>query len=167
MRPPPYAGRSSVLRSMCGTGVDDANEAIAAPIRRAGARERFHLLGRRDDVPQVTAALDILVSSSIYGEGFPNVLGEAIACAVPCVTTNVGDSAMVVGETGRVTRPHDPAALSSAIAALLALDPEDRDALGRAARRRVEEHFALPRVVDRFESLYDEVTDHVRHSRLH
>jgi glycosyltransferase involved in cell wall biosynthesis len=151
---------------MCGTGIDDGNDAIGEPIRRAGLGERFHLLGRRNDVPQVTAALDVLVSSSIYGEGFPNVLGEAMACAVPCVTTDVGDSAMVVGETGMVTSPHDPVGLSSAIAAVLELDPEDRVALGRAARQRVEECFALPLVVDKFESLYDDVTDHVRHSRL-
>jgi len=151
---------------MCGTSVDDRNEAIVAPIRRAGLGERFHLLGRREDIPRVTAALDVLVSSSIYGEGFPNVLGEAMACAVPCVTTDVGDSAMVVGETGMVTSPHDPVGLSSAIVAVLELAPDDRAALGRAARQRVEECFALPRVIDRFESLYDEVTGDVRHSRL-
>lgn len=151
---------------MCGTSVDDRNEAIAAPIRRAGVGERFHLLGRRDDIPRITAALDVLVSSSIYGEGFPNVLGEAMACGVPCVTTDVGDSAMVVGETGRVTAAHDPVALSSAIGSVLELDPEARAVLGVAARRRVEECFALPRIVDRFESLYDEVTGDVRHSRL-
>jgi glycosyltransferase involved in cell wall biosynthesis len=151
---------------MCGAGIDGDNEAVVAPIHRAGVTQRFHLLGPRDDIPRVTAALDVLVSSSIYGEGFPNVLGEAMACAVPCVTTDVGDSAMVVGETGLVTSPHDPLALSCAIAAVLELGRDGRAALGAAARQRVEEHFALPRVVDRFESLYDEVSDHVRHSRL-
>lgn len=152
---------------MCGTGVNDRNDALNAPIRQAGACDRFHLLGRRTDTPRIIAALDVLVSSSIYGEGFPNVLGEAMACGVPCVTTNVGDSAMVVGEAGRVTPPLDLAALSSAISEVLALDSQDRAALGCAARKRVEEHFALPRVVDRFESLYDEVTNDVRYSRLH
>ena len=151
---------------MCGTGIEAGNEAVLAPIRRSGAGERFHLLGRRDDTPRVTAALDVLVYSSIYGEGFPNVLGEAMACAVPCVTTDVGDSAMVVGDTGRVTPAHDPVALGSAIVAVLELGSEDRAALGRTARRRVEEHFALHRVVAMFESLYGEVTDGVRHRRL-
>jgi glycosyltransferase involved in cell wall biosynthesis len=151
---------------MCGAGIDDRNAAIVAPIRRSGAGERFHLLGRREDAQRVTAALDVLVSSSIYGEGFPNVLGEAMACAVPCVATDVGDSAMVVGDTGRVTPAHDPVALSSAIVALLELGPKGRSELGRAARRRVEERFALHRVVAGFESLYEEVTDDVRHRRL-
>jgi glycosyltransferase involved in cell wall biosynthesis len=151
---------------MCGTGVDASNEAITAPIRQAGAAARFHLLGPREDIPTLTAALDVLVCSSIYGEGFPNVLGEAMACAVPCVTTDVGDSAMIVGDTGRVTPPHDTAALSAAISALLALDPQDRATLGRAGRRRVQEHFALDRVVGEFESLYEEVIERVRHRRL-
>jgi glycosyltransferase involved in cell wall biosynthesis len=142
---------------MCGAGIDIGNEAILAPIRRAGAEPRFHLLGRRDDIPRVIAALDVLVSSSIYGEGFPNVLGEAMACGVPCVTTDVGDSAMVVGDTGRVTPAYDPTALASAIASVLELDPSDRAALGKAARQRVEECFALPVVVGEFEALYEEV----------
>jgi len=159
--------RSDVHIIMCGTGVDDSNGAIAELIRRAGAHRRFHLLGCREDMPQIISALDLLVSSSIYGEGFPNVLGEAMACAVPCVTTDVGDSAIVVGATGRVTPPHNPDALSAAIAAMLALDPAEREALGHAARRRVEEHFALDRVVDQFAALYDEVTTDVRYSRLY
>jgi glycosyltransferase involved in cell wall biosynthesis len=110
----------------------------------------------------VTAALDVLVCSSIYGEGFPNVLGEAMASAVPCVTTDVGDSAMVVGETGRVTPAHDPQALSMAISSMLELTPQERARLGRAARQRVQEHFELSRVVERFESLYEEVGEGVR-----
>jgi glycosyltransferase involved in cell wall biosynthesis len=151
---------------MCGTGIDEDNETIVDKLRSTGERERFHLLGCRDDVPRVTAALDVLVCSSIYGEGFPNVLGEAMACAVPCVTTDVGDAAMVVGETGWVTPAHDPPALSSAISAVLELSPRDRAALGDAARRRVRENFALERVVKRFESLYEEVSAGVRHRGL-
>jgi glycosyltransferase involved in cell wall biosynthesis len=159
-------GSPDVHILMCGAGIDDRNEAVAAPIRRAGLDGRFHLLGPRDDIPRLTAALDVLVSSSIYGEGFPNVLGEAMACGVPCVTTDVGDSAIVVGDTGSVVAAHDSTALCSAIAEIVELDQPARAALGRAARERVEERFALPGVVDRFQSLYDEVTDDVRHRRL-
>lgn len=151
---------------MCGTGIDEGNDTILRTIAQAEAQEHFHLLGCREDVPRVTAALDILVSSSTYGEGFPNVLGEAMACAVPCVTTDVGDSAMVVDRTGRVTPPNDPTALSAAIVALLELCPQERAALGGAARRRVQENFALERIVEKFESLYEEVTDDVRDRRL-
>jgi glycosyltransferase involved in cell wall biosynthesis len=151
---------------MCGTGIDDHNERLAGAIRKAGTGERFHLLGCRSDVPGVTAALDVLVCSSIYGEGFPNVLGEAMACAVPCVTTDVGDSARIVGETGRVTPARDLQALASAISAVLELSPQERAALGGAARRRVQEHFALERVVEMFESLYEEVSAGVWHRGL-
>jgi glycosyltransferase involved in cell wall biosynthesis len=159
-------GSPDVHVLMCGAGIDDRNEAVLEPIRRAGLDGRFHLLGPREDIPRLTAALDVLVSSSIYGEGFPNVLGEAMACGVPCVTTDVGDSAMIVGDTGSVVAAHDSLALSLAIAEMVELDSVERAALGRAARERVEEHFALPGIVDRFQSLYDEVTDDVRHSRL-
>ncbi|HTD58305.1 MAG TPA: glycosyltransferase [Solirubrobacteraceae bacterium] len=151
---------------MCGTGIDENNAALTAALRAGSAGDRVHLLGCRDDVPRVTAALDVLVCSSIYGEGFPNVLGEAMACGVPCVTTDVGDSAMVVGETGRVTPVNDPQALSSAISAMLDLAPQERAALGEAARSRVLERFEIGRVVDRFESLYEEVADGVRHRGL-
>ena len=72
---------------------------------------RVHLLGKRQDIPRLTAALDI---ASSFGEGLPNVIGEAMACGIPCVVTDVGDSALIVGETGKVVPPRNPAALSVA-----------------------------------------------------
>jgi glycosyltransferase involved in cell wall biosynthesis len=72
----------------------------------------------REDMPAVYNALDIVVSSS-YSEGLSNVIGEAMACGVPCVVTNVGDSAWVVGDTGEVVPPKDPVALKNAIERLL------------------------------------------------
>ena len=73
-------------------------------------------------MPAVYTALDIAVSSS-YGEGFANVIGEAMACGVPCVVTNVGDSARVVADLGEVVPPKDPAALRDAIERLLDKKP--------------------------------------------
>jgi glycosyltransferase involved in cell wall biosynthesis len=74
-------------------------------------------------MPAVHNALDICISSSAYGEGVSNAIGEAMACGVPCVVTNVGDSAWVVGDTGEVVPPKDPVALNNAITRLLDHNP--------------------------------------------
>jgi glycosyltransferase involved in cell wall biosynthesis len=108
-------------------------------------------------MPRLTAALDISTTTSAYGEGFPNVVGEAMACAVPCAVTDVGDSALIVHDTGKVVPPRDPSALAEAWHALVALGAEGRRKLGAAARQRVERNFSLPVVVARYQSLYEEL----------
>jgi glycosyltransferase involved in cell wall biosynthesis len=139
---------------LCGDGIGWDNAALAGWLRAVGIAEACHLLGPRDDVPRIMAALDVAVLSSAYGEGFPNVLGEAMGCAVPCVATDVGDSARIVAATGRVVPPRDSAALAGALHEVLALDPAARQALGQAARQRVVEHFALPACVAQYAALY-------------
>lgn len=143
---------------LCGTGITWENRELVRWIDSAGVRARCHLLGRRSDTPRLTAALDVASSSSAYGEAWPLVVGEAMACAVPCAVTDVGDSALIVGDTGRVVPPKDPASLAAAWQDLLTLRPEQRTALGLAARRRVEERFGLPEAVKRYEALYEELS---------
>ena len=98
-------------------------------------------------MPPVYAALDLLASSSAFGEGFSNVIGEAMAAGVPCTATDVGDSGRIVGDAGRVVPPNDPAALAGALGELLDLSPETRAALGERARRRIEEQFSVEALV--------------------
>lgn len=145
--------RADVLL-LCGDDMVEANAELVTLLDAAGVKEKVRLLGRRGDVPAVMNGLDVCVLSSAYGEGFPNVLGEAMACGVPCVTTDVGDAAHVVGETGKVVPPRDPEKLAAAVDELLSLPPEERIVLGRAARRRVEDLFSLDAVVQRYEALY-------------
>ena len=83
---------------VAGKNVDWNNGELRRQVQEFGLVERIHLLGERFDIPRLTAALDIAVSSS-HAEGFPNVVGEAMACAVPCVVTDVGDSSWLVGDT--------------------------------------------------------------------
>ncbi|MBN1312455.1 MAG: glycosyltransferase [Anaerolineae bacterium] len=113
-----------------------------------------HLLGERGDIPNLMAALDVLSLSSAFGEGFPNVVGEAMACGVPCVVTDVGDTANIVGETGFVVPPRDPGKMADTWQHLLAMSVEERQALGQSARRRVEKLFSIQAVVRRYEVLY-------------
>jgi glycosyltransferase involved in cell wall biosynthesis len=141
---------------LCGLGTDWDNSELAGWIDQTGARRNWHLLGGREDVARIFAALDIAVSSSV-GEGFPNVLGEAMACEVPCVVTDVGDSAWIVGDTGRVVPPRQPIALAEACFDLLEMDVADRRQLGLAARARINQHFHLPDIVGRYERLYREL----------
>jgi glycosyltransferase involved in cell wall biosynthesis len=80
-----------------------------------------------------------------------------MASGVPCVVTNVGDSAFLVGDTGRVVPPRAPADLGTAIAELLALEPGARRSLGRQARGRIDDHFRLETAVERYQDLHREL----------
>ena len=119
-----------------------------------GLRGHCHLLGPRRDVPRLQAGLDLATSSSV-SEAFPLAVGEAMACGVPCVATDVGDSASIVGETGRVVPPRNPRALAAAWEELLALAPDARRRLGQAARLRVQERYGLAAITRRYEDLYE------------
>jgi glycosyltransferase involved in cell wall biosynthesis len=139
---------------LCGTDADPANREIASWIDDFDLGASCRLLGARSDIPAVTAALDVAVSSSAFGEGFPNVLGEAMAAGVPCVATDVGDSRMIVGDTGRIVPPKAPDALADAIIALLRLPADERRALGAAARQRIADEFEIGAIAARYLALY-------------
>ena len=145
---------------LCGDGINRDNHQLSASLTEAGIEAWFHLLGRRDDVPRITAALDIATCASAYGEAFPNVLGEAMACGVPCVATDVGDSALIIADTGRVVPPKDPQRLAGALNWMVELGAEGRSQLGAKARRRIRENFDLSVIRDRYEALYREVAEH-------
>jgi glycosyltransferase involved in cell wall biosynthesis len=142
---------------LCGTGMEASNPALTAMIEQAGLGERVRLLGRRDDMARLTAALDIAVSSSAFGEGFSNTLGEALACGVPVVATDVGDSRLIVATAGRVVPPRDAAALATGIEELIGLGAEGRAALGRQGRERMARDFGLETIAGRYQTLYAEM----------
>lgn len=148
--------RPDVHFLLAGRGVEPANPEIARWIHEAGVGGVTHLLGERQDVPRLMAALDI-ASSSSWGEAFPNVLGEAMACGVPCVATDTGDAALIVGDTGCIVPRDDPEALARAWEKLLALSTEQRRALGERARARIAEHFEIGAIAKRYAALYREL----------
>jgi len=139
---------------LAGSGVDSKNKTLAALIESAGLGEHFHLLGQRDDIPNLMASLDLLASSSSFGEAFPNVLGEAMACGVPCVVTDVGDSAEIVGDTGRVVTSGDMEGLAQFLIKLLSMPAEQRNHLGELARKRVRDYYEIGDVARRYEDFY-------------
>lgn len=141
---------------VAGKNIDWNNESLRRYVQEFGLVERIHLLGERIDIPRLTAALDIAVSSS-HAEGFPNVIGEAMACAVPCVVTDVGDSGWLVGDTGRIIAPQDPEALAANCGELICLSREERQQLGSAARRRINTRYSIASVVRLYEALYQHI----------
>ena len=141
---------------LIGRGVDEHNEELRDSIRQLGLADRTHLLGERRDTSRLAAALDVFSLSS-YGESCPNVIGEAMACGVPCVVTDVGDTVWIVGETGRVIPPRNSMALALAWQEMIDMNPQDRKALGLLGRARVIEHFPIDAVMKRYEDLYETV----------
>lgn len=138
---------------MCGRDVVATNRELVGMFEAAGVRG-LHLLGRRDDMDRVYGTLDVLCSSSSSGEGFPNVIGEAMSHGVPVVTTDVGDSANIVGTAGAVVPPADPQALGRALVDLLEMEREHRRRLGEQAQARIRDHFSMERMVSGYEALY-------------
>ena len=141
---------------LCGKNVDQNNTELSTWIEEAGLRNVCHLLGAREDMPRFFGALDIATSSSL-SEAFPMAVGEAMACGTPCVVTDVGDSALIVGDTGKVVPADDPRSLAAAWEELLGTGPVVRQQMGRAARNRVEQRFNIGAIVERYQELYRQI----------
>ena len=141
---------------LIGKDIDLQNTELANWIEKEQIGSVVHLLGKRDDIPHLNAALDLATISSA-GEGFPNVVGEAMACGVPCVVTDVGDAAYLVGETGFSVPPKDPEALANAWEQMLLLSAEERQQRGEKARERILQNFAIEKVVLQYGKVYEEM----------
>ena len=139
---------------LCGKDIDKSNSSLVRLIEYYGLNSSIHLLGLRQDISRITAAFDIACSSSSFGEGFSNAIGEAMASEVPCVVTDVGDSGWIVGSTGRVVPAGDVDAFSVALSELIVCGPLVRKHLGSLARTRIAELFDINRIADRYGEIY-------------
>jgi glycosyltransferase involved in cell wall biosynthesis len=151
---------------MIGKGITETDRLLVSAIHDHGLGGRVSLFGERLDIAELTPAVDIACLSSAWGEGFPNVLGEAMACGVPCVTTAVGDAAWVVAEGGRSVPARDPQALSDAIRHIMELEPESRRRIGKAERQRVLEHFSLAAIDRQYTGLYLSAIESTRRRKV-
>ena len=142
---------------MVGRGLDSTNIELMRWIFETGFAERFVLLGERTDVPVCLSVMGIFCLHS-RTEGFPNVLGEAMAMALPCVATDVGDAALLIADTGgRVVPKQDSFALEAGLDELLMLTTQQRISLGKKAKQRIRDEFSMMLTRKRFEALYDKV----------
>ena len=144
---------------LAGTGVEADNEALMRTVHEAGLGDHVQLLGERADVARVLAALDVYVSPSTSIEAFSNSVGEAMSCALPCVVTGIGDSPLIVGDTGKSVPARDPAALAAAMIEMIDLGETGRAALGARARQRITAEFDIEAVAGRYAALYGALID--------
>lgn len=140
---------------LVGEGLTADNPALSDHFARLPA-QRIHLLGRRDDVETILPGCDIFCLSS-SSEAFPNVLGEAMACALPCVATDVGDCALLLGGHGRIVPPDNPPAMAAAIADIARASLARRTEMGKAARTRIADAFGLDAAVEAYSELYHSI----------
>lgn len=141
---------------LCGTGLGRGDFYYKALPFTEEARQQVLPLGARDDLPDLWQAGDAFVLSSL-GEGFPNVVAEAMACGLPCVVTDAGDAAEIVGNTGLVVPTCDEKALAKALLEMAHMPTFERLRMSTDARERIKTHFTLDRMVEGFRSVWDEV----------
>ncbi|MFK4765856.1 glycosyltransferase [Desulfobaculum sp. SPO524] len=144
---------SGVVCVLCGEGMEASNAELVALLDSAGASAMVRLVGRQEDMPGFYTALDVAVTAS-HTESFPNAVGEAMACGVPCVVTDVGDAAEIVAETGLVVAPGAPEDLARAIRAMRDMPRQDRQRRGAVARERVLLCYGVDVMTEKYMRLY-------------
>jgi len=145
--------RPDVHFVLAGRGVTVEDPTFGEFLRGRDVADHLHFLGSRTDTPVLFAALDVLAMPSV-SEGFPNVVGEAMACGVPCAATDVGETAALVGDLGKVVPAGDPGSLAEAVLELLALDSASRKALGAECRERIRQEYSMDKVAGIYQDLY-------------
>lgn len=148
------AGRAEHVRILLvGRDMVETNQELKALIEQSGYPDRFVLLGERDDVVGCLSAMDIFCQPS-RSEAFPTALGEAMAIGLPCVATDVGDSALLIGDAGLLVPKEDAVALSAALQRLVDMTARERRALSARARKRIGDNFSIDQVRGRYEDIY-------------
>ena len=137
---------------LIGQGISLKNKGLSSLIPME-IYNRFHLLNEQDNVSELMCAMDIFCQSS-WAEAFPNVLGEAMSSGVPCVATDVGDSKIIVGDTGVMVPSRNEKALFNGIEKLLMMPNSQRKALGEKARDRIKLNYELNVIIDKYIELY-------------
>lgn len=137
---------------LAGKDVDEHNHALTKLISANNIQSRVILLGRVENMQQIYPAMDYVTQTSVFGEGFPNVLGEAMACGVPCFATDVGDSLQILGDLGQAIPTKDPQALAGSWSRVLE-SGESQD-IGLAVRERIKNNFSLSSVTELYQQLY-------------
>ncbi|MDC3244823.1 glycosyltransferase [Gammaproteobacteria bacterium] len=141
-----------------GTNLDNKNKKLLGLIKDKDLSDCVYLLGRRNDIPSVMNGIDLFVLSSAFGEAFPNVLNEAMACGTPCIATDIGDSRLIIGDTGWTTPIKDHIVIANAIIKAAEEKFSNKDSwLGRekACRERIVENFSIQKMVKKYKDIWE------------
>jgi glycosyltransferase involved in cell wall biosynthesis len=138
---------------MVGRELDENNVELMGWLKKANIASYFQLLGERPDVNACLSAMDVFCLHS-RTEGFPNVLGEAMAVGLPCVATNVGDSAFILGNTGVLAEKIHAQSLANATNILLKYTQAERKIIGEKAKQRIMIEFTQKKTNQQYQSLY-------------
>jgi glycosyltransferase involved in cell wall biosynthesis len=137
-----------------GTGITMENRTLAKWIDDLALGDVVYLLGRRENLPSLMAALDVGMASSMT-ESFPLVVGELMATGTPCVVTDVGDMRFLAGDAAIIVPPRNPRALADGCAGLLHVPGEERRQRGLAGRERMMARFSLNETMTAYEHLFE------------
>jgi len=142
--------------AFAGDNLDNNNSYLVSLLKNKGLSNRVHLLGRRNDIISIMNGIDLFILSS-ESEAFPNVLNEAMACGTPCVSTDVGDASIILGDTGWIVPSKDSESLySSVIKAAQEKESNHRSWSQRsiACRQRIVQKFSLEKMVKKYKEVW-------------
>lgn len=131
----------------------DGDPDLTALLRSLGIERKVARPGLRSDVVKLVNAMDVFCLSS-RSEGFPNVLGEAMSCARPCVTTNAGDAGYLLDMPEWVVPVEAPHALAEALGRMVTLEPATRESIGMRNRERIQSRFSIKACSEKYVRLY-------------
>lgn len=156
---PNFFGALSMLKGhkkldvvLVGSHLDEKNDCLCSMINNFSPSQNIRLLGRREDIPVVMNGFDLFILSS-SSEAFPNVLNEAMASGIPCITTDVGDASFIVGDTGWVVPHKDPKSLAFAISQAIQEKLTNPNAWSKrklACRSRIVYKFSIDKMVESY-----------------
>ena len=140
---------------LIGKHINKKNNNLVLEIERLNLSNNIKLLGQHENISEVMNGLDINILSSSYGEGFPNVVAESMACGTPCVVTDVGDAAFIVGKTGWIVPPNNSVKLAKALEeAINQFGTKNWMKKSKMARLRVEKKFDISRMIRSYNTIW-------------
>ena len=149
---------------LAGRNVDEDNEILVKIREEKKLKQNIFFLGERRDIPELLNMLDLLILPS-KSEGFPNVIGEAMACELPCIASDVGAVKEIIGDTGKVVKSDDIKKFADEIINFLNLSKRERLKIGKNARNRIKNNFDIRNISEEFKILIKRAVKEIRNGQ--